>query len=176
MEQSNPESIEITVALGAGKSIVQALGKHFQAAGWQQIEAELEDDENLSIDGIKELLISARKYYQDDMKRRARKITPNLLRQCLKYVHNLTLFEKRFSPDLYTIVTAAKQTAGDQYALNVAETAREYPYAEDLDLPRIHLGVDRGRLPDGEIVRLVSPALPLPASAPWPSPPGFRPR
>jgi hypothetical protein len=38
------------------------------------------------------------------------------LRQCLKYIRNLTLFEKRFTPDLYTI-TAAKQTAGDQYAL-----------------------------------------------------------
>ena len=120
-------------------------------------------DENLSIDGSQELLITARKYYQDDLKHRARKITPNLLRQCLKYIRNLTLFEKRFSPDLYTIITAAKQTAGDQYALNVAETAREYPYAEDLDLPRIHLGVDRGRLPDGEIVRLVSrlPGPPL---------------
>ena len=99
---------------------------------YERARAELEDDENLSIDGVKELLITARKFYQDDLKRRARKITPHLLRQCLKYIRNLTLFEKRFTPDLYTIITAAKQTAGDQYALHVAETAREYPYAEDL--------------------------------------------
>jgi hypothetical protein len=130
---------------------------------YERARAELEDDENLSIDGVKELLLTARKYYQDDLKRRARKITPHLLRQCLKYIRNLTLFEKRFTPDLYTIITAAKQTAGDQYALNVAETAREYPYVEDLGLPPISLSVDRGRLPDGEIVRLISrlPGPPL---------------
>src|SRR5439155_933894 len=107
---------------------------------YERARADLEDDENLSIDGVKELLITARKYYQDDLKQRARKITPHVLRQCLKYVRNLTLFEKRFTPDLYTIITAAKQTAGDQFALNVAETAREYPYVEDLGLPPIYLG------------------------------------
>jgi hypothetical protein len=130
---------------------------------YERARAELEDDTNLSIDGVKELLLSARNSYREDMKRAARKITPHLLRQCLKYIRNLTLFERRFTPDLYTIVTAAKQTAGDQFALHVAEAAREYPYVEDLDLPPIQLGVDRGRLPDGEIVRLVSrlPGPPL---------------
>jgi hypothetical protein len=130
---------------------------------YERARAELEDDENLSIDGIKELLLTARNDYQQELKRRARKITPHLLRQCLKYIRNLTLFERRLTPDLYTIVTAAKQTAGDQYALQIAELAREYPYVEDLKLPPITLSVDRGRLPDGEIVRLVSrlPGPPL---------------
>jgi hypothetical protein len=140
---------------------------------YERARAELEDDENLSIDGVKELLITARQKYKHDLKRRARKITPQLLRQCLKYTRNLTLFEKRFTPDLYTIVTAAKQTAGDQYALHVAETARDYPYGplaprvdsgtSRRDLPTISLGIERGRLPDGEIVRLVSrlPGPPL---------------
>jgi hypothetical protein len=130
---------------------------------YERARAELEDDENLSIDGVKELLITARQRYKDDLQRRARKITPHLLRQCLKYIRNLTLFEKRFTPDLYTIVTAAKQTAGDQYALHVAETAREYPYNHDFGLPTIKLGIDRGRLPNGEIVRLVNrlPGPPL---------------
>jgi hypothetical protein len=123
---------------------------------YERARAELEDEENLAIDGVKELLITARKDYQEDLKHRARKITPHLLRQCLKYIRNLTLFDKRFTPDLYTIITAAKQTAGDQYALHVAETAREYPYSEDFGLPPIVLGIDRARLPDGEIVRLVS--------------------
>jgi hypothetical protein len=146
---------------------------------YERARAELEDDTNLSIDGVKELLLTARKNYQQDLKRRARKISPHRLRQCLKYIRNLTLFEKRFTPDLYTIITAAKQTAGDQYALNVAEAAREYPYVhrsphaprEEIVsqsetatmLPPIVLSVDRGRLPDGEIVRLVSrlPGPPL---------------
>jgi hypothetical protein len=130
---------------------------------YERARAELEDDENLSIDGVKELLLSARQSYREDLKHRARKITPHLLRQCLKYIRNLTLFERRFTPDLYNIITAAKQTAGDQYALHVAEAAREYPYVDDLDLPPIHLSIGRGRLPDGDIVRLVSrlPGPPL---------------
>ena len=130
---------------------------------YERARAELEDDENLSIDGVKELLIAARQNYHADLKRRARKISPQLLRQSLKYIRNLTLFEKRFTPDLYTIVTAAKQTAGDQYALHVAETAREYPYSQDFGLPAIKLGIERGRLPDGQTVRLVSrlPGPPL---------------
>ncbi|HZN33847.1 MAG TPA: hypothetical protein VFB80_08505, partial [Pirellulaceae bacterium] len=123
---------------------------------YERARSELDDEENLAIDGVKELLITARQKYKQDLKRRARKITPHLLRQCLKYTRNLTLFEKRFTPDLYTIVTAAKQTAGDQYALHVAEAAREYPYTQDYGLQPISLGIDRGRLPDGEIVRLIS--------------------
>ena len=94
---------------------------------YERARAELEDDENLSIDGVKELLLAARETYLAEMKRRARKITPHLLRQCLKYIRNLSLIESRFTPDLYTLVIAAKQVCGDQYALHVAETAREYP-------------------------------------------------
>lgn len=123
---------------------------------YERARAELEDDENLSIDGVKELLLSARERYKADLKRRARKISPHLLRQCLKYIRNLSLLERRFTPDLYTLVMAAKQTTGDQYALHVAETARDYPYTQDRGLLGIKLGVDRGRLPDGQIVRLVS--------------------
>ncbi|MCU0876556.1 MAG: hypothetical protein MUF06_02020 [Pirellulaceae bacterium] len=123
---------------------------------YERARAELEDDENLSIDGVKELLVTARERYRADLKRRARKITPHTLRQCLKYIRNLALFEKRFTPDLYTLVIAAKQTAGDQYALHVAETAREYPYEAQSDLPQIKLGIGRGQFPGGEIVRLVS--------------------
>jgi hypothetical protein len=123
---------------------------------YERARAELDDDEHLSIDGVKELLLTARQRYKADLQRRARKITPHLLRQCLKYARNLSLFEKRFTPDLYTLVIAAKQTAGDQFALHVAETARDYPYSELRGLPPITLGVERGRLPDGEIVGLGS--------------------
>jgi hypothetical protein len=152
---------------------------------YERARSELEDDENLSIDGVKELLITARQRYKRDLARRARKITPQILRQCLKYIRNLTLFERRFTPDLYSIVTAAKQTAGDQYALHVAETAREYQSGPGYpprgsaprvdkwssnvhgnsrsELPTLTLGIGRGRLPDGETVRLVSrlPGPPL---------------
>jgi hypothetical protein len=75
----------------------------------------------------------------------------------LKYIRNLSLIERRFTPDLYTIVIAAKQFAGDHYALHVADTARTYAQFQDNDeLEEISLGIDRGRLPGGEIVGLVS--------------------
>jgi hypothetical protein len=130
---------------------------------YEQARAELEEDDNLSIDGVKELLLSARESYLGEMKRRARKITPHLLRQCLKYVRNLSLLENRFTPDLYTLVIAAKQVCGDQFALHVAETAREYKYHGFAPYETAKLSIDRARLPDGEIVGLVSrlPGPPL---------------
>lgn len=130
---------------------------------YEQARAELEEDDNLSIDGVKELLLSARESYLAEMKRRARKITPHLLRQCLKYIRNLSLLENRFTPDLYTLVIAAKQVCGDQFALHVAETAREYKYHGFAPYETAKLSIDRARLPDGEIVGLVGrlPGPPL---------------
>jgi hypothetical protein len=123
---------------------------------YERARAELENDENLSIDGVKELLLAARSTYLDEFRGRARKITPLLLSQCLKYIRNLSLIERRFTPDLYSMVVAAKQICGDQYAIHLAENARDYPYTEDQSLDVIRLGVDRGQLPGGEVVRLVS--------------------
>jgi hypothetical protein len=130
---------------------------------YERARAELEEDENLSLDGVKELLLAARESYLAEMKRRARKITPHLLRQCLKYIRNLSLLESRFTPDLYTLVIAAKQVCGDQFALHVAETAREYKYHGFAPYEAVKLGIERARLPDGELVRLVSrlPGPPL---------------
>ncbi|MEZ6090640.1 MAG: hypothetical protein R3C05_22000 [Pirellulaceae bacterium] len=127
---------------------------------YERARAELEDDRFLSIDGVKHLLIASRDAYRNDLRRRARKITPMLLGQCLKYTRNLSLITRRMTPDLYTIATASKQILGDQFAMHVVETARSYPYLnEDLDDPqrqRVTLGIDQARLPDGEIVPLVS--------------------
>jgi hypothetical protein len=123
---------------------------------YEQARSQLDDDENLSIDGVKELLIAARQKYRVDLKSRARKITPHLLSLMLKYIRNLSLIERRFTPDLYTLVIAAKQVAGDQFALHVAETARDYPFPAPSGLDAISLGIERGRLPDGEVVDLTS--------------------
>ena len=46
---------------------------------YEKARAELEDDENLSVDGVKELLITARDRYKKDLKKQARPITPQLL-------------------------------------------------------------------------------------------------
>ena len=121
---------------------------------YEQARAELGEDENLSIDGVKAMLLAARDRYKLDLGKRARKITPKLLRVYLQYVRNLTLTERRLSPTLYTLIIAAKQIAGDQFAIALAEAAREYPYDARLPFPEIQLGINRGRLPDGEMLTI----------------------
>lgn len=117
---------------------------------------ELDDDENLSVDGIKALLLAARDRYRDEFGTRARPITPQLLSVCLKYIRNLSLVERRLTPDLFTLVTAARQTAGDQFAIHVAETARDYPWGTPPELPEVQFGIDRVHLPDTTEFRPVS--------------------
>ncbi len=64
---------------------------------YERARLELEEDDNLSIDGVKQLLMSARSSYLQDLGKRARRVTPLLLRQCLKYIRNLTLMERRLT-------------------------------------------------------------------------------
>lgn len=130
---------------------------------YERARAELSDDENLSIDGLKELFLASRDSYRNDFGRRARPITPLLLSQCIKYIRNLSLIERRMTPDLYTIVTAAKQILGDQFALHVVERSCEYPYDVPTDSNTVALGVEQCRFPDGEVRDLVS-RLPGPAT------------
>jgi hypothetical protein len=135
---------------------------------YETARSELEDDENLAIDGVKELLIASRESYNEEYKSRARKITPKLLSQCLKYIRNLTLIDHRFTPQLTTIVTAAQQVAGDGYALHVLEKAKQYRFARklnmpDSNLPQVRVSIDKIALPAGEVVsaanRLPGPPL-----------------
>ena len=117
---------------------------------------ELDDDENLSVDGVKEMLLASRTRYQDDLKVRARKITPHLLSNCLKYVRNLSLIERRLTPDLYTLIVASQQTGGDQFAIHVAETARSYPFAEFIPFDELQMGIGKARFPDGGLAAMKS--------------------
>ena len=43
---------------------------------YERARVELDNDENLSVDGVKEMLLASRKRYQDDLGQRARKISP----------------------------------------------------------------------------------------------------
>jgi hypothetical protein len=116
---------------------------------YERARSELDDDENLSVDGIKALLLTARDRYCEEFKSRARPVTTHLLSVCLKYVRNLSLMERRLTPDLFSLVTAAQQTAGDQFAIQLAETAREYPYASTEEYSEVRFGIDRVVIPDG---------------------------
>ncbi len=121
---------------------------------YERARHELEEDENLSIDGVKEMLLVARERYQKELGKRARNISPHMLRTYLKYIRNLSLIERRLTPDLYTLIVAAQQIAGDQFAIHLAETARTYPYQSDLPCEDFQMGIGQGELPDGEIVQM----------------------
>ncbi|MFM8252992.1 MAG: hypothetical protein ACKOBW_15465 [Planctomycetota bacterium] len=123
---------------------------------YERARAEWEDDENLSIDGVKQLLQETRERYQQDAGRRRPVVPPSRLAQCLQYIRNLTLLDHRLTPDMYTLVVAAQQVINDTFALHLAETVREYPYYQALDLPTLRFGLDKAMLPDGEVMLPVS--------------------
>lgn len=123
---------------------------------YENARRELEDDEHLSIDGLKELLIASREDYNLEYQSRARKITPKLLSQCLKYTRNLTLIDHRFTPQLTTIVTAAQQVAGDGYALHVLEKSKQYPFTQPSGLPEVRMSINQAAFPDDDILDVVS--------------------
>ncbi len=134
-------------------SLIFLLGElPFITSLYERARAELDDDENLSIDGIKEMLLTCRDRYQAALKSRARTITPKLLSLYFQYARNLALVERRMTPDLYTLVVAAQQTAGDQFAICLVETAREYGYTAQIPFPSLSMGIDEARLPDGDVV------------------------
>ncbi len=128
----------------------------FITALYEQARAELDDDENLSIDGIKQLLLATRDRYRDDLGKRARRISPQLLRTFLKYVRNLSLIHRRLAPDFYSMIVAAQQLAGDPFAIHLAELVREYPFTDRLPFPELDMGIDRAELPDGDVVEMKS--------------------
>jgi len=116
---------------------------------------ELTADDNLSIDGVKEMILHARDLLKATKPKVAARATPHLLSTYLHYVRNLTLVNRRLRPDLYTLVVAAQQTVGDDYALAVAEAARGYAYAnmdsdnppDWLDGPPLRMGIGKADVP-----------------------------
>jgi hypothetical protein len=126
--------------------------------------AELTPDDNLSVDGVKEMVLRARDRLKATLPKVAQRITPQLLSVYFRYLRNLSLIDRRLTPDLYSLVIAAQQTAGDDFALALAETAREYPYAEEqtthhsslITHHSLRMGVDRAEVPGWGTARMVS--------------------
>lgn len=116
-------------------------------------------DQHLSIDGIKELLLESRRQWLagrgSGSIQESHWVTPQLLQRYLQYVRNLTLLEHRLAPDLYTLVLAAQQMAGDDFALTLLEVAKTYRFQSDDSqqpfLPSASLGLGELQDPDGAI-------------------------
>ena len=90
--------------------------------------AELLSDRTLSLDGVKSLLLEARDQWAQEQELGGQHwLTPKRLSVLLKYVRNLTLTDRRLTPDLYNLALASKQVVGDDFALAVIDKSREYP-------------------------------------------------
>jgi hypothetical protein len=128
---------------------------------FEQRRLEARSDEHLSLDGIKELLIESRtRWLAKRSPTRAQEgnwVTPQLLQMFLQYVRNLALLEHRLTPDLYTLVLAAKQMAGDEFAITLLETAKTYVYQDEAStgfgLPTYGVGIEQLESPGGKVSR-----------------------
>jgi hypothetical protein len=156
--EADDEQVEEAHLLATDEaSLMFTLGElPFMTGLYEQARAELDDDENLSVDGLKHLLLASRDRYMLEMKSLARRITPKLLATYFTYVRNLSLIDSRMTPDLYSLIVAAQQIFGDQFAIELAETARTYPYPSAVGLSQFRMSIDRGELPDGRICDTVS--------------------
>lgn len=126
---------------------------------YERRRATVHSDRHLSIDGIKELLLETRTRWQTGHDAEGQTVptwvTPQLLQAYLQYVRNHALLDRRLTPDLYTLVLAAKQMAGDDFAVRLLETAKSYSYQEieQSHVPHLSAGLGRFALPDEQIVR-----------------------
>lgn len=151
------EGSEVEVYALDSRTLLFFLGElPFITGLYERARSTLEDDSTLVVDGIKELLISARQSYVADLGNRARRITPLLLSQCLKFIRNQTLLDHRLSPSFYTIARSAQLIMGDQYTIHLVEAAKNYPYDDPTPWPEMKMGIDRATLPFHGQVQMVS--------------------
>ena len=124
----------------------------FVTALYERARATLESDENLSIDGVKELVLQARDRWSQRGEGTTDWLTPARLQIYFRYVRNLSLLQRRLTPDLYTLVVAAQQIGGDGFALSLLETAKDYPIEyPPTGLEEMKMGIGRAELPGSGI-------------------------
>ncbi len=79
---------------------------------YEKARRELLPDENISIDGIKELTLEARSEWLRRFKPLHNWATSQRLQIMLQYIRNLTLMNSRMTPDLYTIAPGRQADRG----------------------------------------------------------------
>lgn len=116
---------------------------------------ELRSDKNLSVDGVKEILLKSRDAFLKKHRVRHHNLTPQTFQIYLQYVRNLTLMERRLTPDLYNLAITAKQIGGDAFAIALVETARDYPYQDkEKNLETLALGIDKASFDEDTLVEM----------------------
>ncbi|MCB9830912.1 MAG: hypothetical protein H6807_00450 [Planctomycetes bacterium] len=129
----------------------------FVTALYERRRREVFEEANLGIDGIKELLLESRDRHGEKKPRALRRLGMAAQAVYLQYVRNLTLLDRRLRPDLVTLVEGAKQVFGDDFALTLLETAREYEVeAPASGGPEARMGIGQIELPFEGVFEAVS--------------------
>ncbi len=149
-EMEEPFYTPIRCAPVQEKSLAFVLGElPYITYLYEKSRRELLHDENLSIDGIKELMLETRDEWLKKEKPIHNWATPQRLQILLQYVRNLTLMNHRFTPDLFTLAMSAKQVCGDSFAISLVETAKLYPYQHLEQGQGVRFNVDQLQFQDG---------------------------
>ena len=111
--------------------------------------AEMVGDATLAVDGVKSLLVAARDHWVEGQDLAEHWLTPQRLGLLLRYVRNLTVMDRRLTPDLYNLAVAAKQVVGDAYALSLLETANQYPL-QRIGADEDDISIGLGQIVDGD--------------------------
>lgn len=132
---------------------------------YEQRRADLRSDRHVSLDGVKELLQATRARWLAEHKPAHNFMSPQRLQCYLQYVRNLSLLDRRLTPDLHTLVRAAQQIGGDEFAVTLTETAKDYSSGRGEETredwrpsspPTISFGIGKAEFPDGAVVRMKS--------------------
>jgi hypothetical protein len=111
---------------------------------YEKKRGELKSDRALSIDGVKEILLRAREIYLSKHKIKFHNLSAQTFQIHLQYLRNLCLLDHRLTPDLYTLVSTAKQIGGDPFALAVLASARDYPFQDEKSgLDTLTMGIEK---------------------------------
>ena len=122
---------------------------------YERSRQELKSDIQTPIDGVKEILLKARELFLEKHKIKYHNLTSQTFQSFLQYVRNLALMEKRLTPDLYTLVTAAKQVGGESFAVALIEAARDYPYQNESEtIDSVTLSIDKADFGDNRVVAM----------------------
>lgn len=157
---ASPEAFQVS-----SDSLYFVLGEvPFITGLYEQRRVEVRSDRHVSIDGVKELLQEARARWLTERKPVHNFMSPQRLQCFLQYVRNLALLDRRLTPDLFTLVTAAQQIGGDEFAVMLIETAKDYgEWGEEgredwrsSSRATISFGIGKAEFPDGAVARMKS--------------------
>ena len=111
------------------------------------------------------MVLEAREHLRRERPRIAQRITPQLLSIFFTYVRNLSLIDRRLTPDFYSLILAAKQTLGDDLPWRLRRrreaipTVRRTGVAPAFDegiTEMLRMGVSRAKVPGWGTTSMVS--------------------